>query len=225
MAILERIAFCFLPVRDYLVPFSGFDAFVSMILAGLMAAAILQNQKRNRIITSALENMTRRYIIFRGHRQAFIKLHQEDDKTKHEILKSISSGWNHFKGLLENYSNSLTAMNRRTQKFLLVIAVLLIIDSFRILISDVLVGKEQWELLFSFIRETPVYFFLVTGFLIIRIQFRRAKRRALSRSSSELDTFFSDMERTHMDLAEEFDPIESQGEEPWLEGSLSPSDR
>jgi len=53
------------PIRDYLVPFLGFDAFVSLVLTILVATAILQNRRKNQSITSELENLIHGVLLFR----------------------------------------------------------------------------------------------------------------------------------------------------------------
>lgn len=208
MTFFKSVVLALQSIGDYLVPFIGFDAFVSLVLTILVAAAILQNRKKNQVITSELENFIRRYIIFRGGRQALIKIHQRDEKVKHEILKAISNSWNHFRSMRENYSITLHETDRRTRNLLFILGILMVLNSLRILAFAVLTEGVPWAGLILLVRELPMYFFLLTGFLLISIQSQRWGKRTLSGFNGELDAIFSDVEQIQESLDNEFDPIE-----------------
>ena len=70
------------PLRSILIPFLGFDALVSLVLAVLMAGVILQNRRKNQSIATDIENLIRRYIVFRGHRQALMKFQIPNVKSQ-----------------------------------------------------------------------------------------------------------------------------------------------
>lgn len=221
MTLPERIVLVLQPIRDYLIPFLGFDAFASLVLTILVAIVILQNRRRNQLITSEVESLIRRYIIFWGHRQTLIKIHQKDEKVKHEILKAISNSWKHFRSTLESYSITLRKTDRRARNLLSILGVIMLLNSLRILAFGVVAGRVRWAGLVLLVRELPMYFFLLTGFLLISIQSRRWKKRPLTGFNGELDAIFSDTERIQEALDNEFDPIEQSfhKEDSWLEGS------
>ncbi len=208
MTFLEKVIFTFEPVRDYLVPFLGFDALVSLLLTVAVAAVVFQNRRRNQSVTSDLENLVRRYIIFRGHRQALLKIHNGDDKVKHEILKAISNSWNHFKSMLESHFVTLHETDRRTRNLLLLLGALMLLNSLRAILSGIIAESEDWEGLILVVREVPPYLFLFTGFLLLGIQSQRWGKRPLASFNTELESLFSDMEQTQESLNNEFDPIE-----------------
>jgi len=221
MTFLERVGLALEPFRDYLVPFLGFDALVSLALAILVAGVILQNRRKNLSITSEMENLIRRYIIFRGHRQALMKVHQKDQEVKHEILKAISKSWNHFKGMLEKYSITLRDTDRRARNFLLILGVLMVLNGLRTIALGVQGGRLHWAGLVLLLRESPMYFLLLTGFLLISIQSHRLGKQPLASFHTELDTIFSDTEQIQAALDNEFDPIDQSfpKEESWPEES------
>jgi hypothetical protein len=221
MTSLERILLFLQPISDYLVPFFGFDALVSLVLAVLVATVILQNRRKNQSTTSEVENLIRRYIIFRGRRQVLMRVHQKDASVRDELLKAISNSWNHLKNMLERYSMVLRETDRRARNLLSIIAVCMILNSARTLAFGILVDRTEWKGVVWLVKELPMYFFLLTGFLLISIQSRRFGKRPLTTFTAELDAIFSDTEQHQEALDNEFDPIDQSflKEEPWPEES------
>lgn len=208
MTFFEKAVLLFHPLSDYLVPFLGFDALVILALTILVAVVILQNRRKNQSITSEIENLIRRYIIFRAHRQALMKVHQGDEDVKHEMLKAISSSWNHFKSMLENHSITLRETERRARNMLCILGAVMVLNSIRTLVSGGVIDQVYWGGLIFLLKELPIYLFLLTGFLLISIQSRGWKKRPLTSFDGELDAIFSDTEQTQEALDNEFDPIE-----------------
>jgi len=208
MAFFERVALVFEPIRDYLVPFFGFDAFVSLVFAALVAGVILHNRLKNQAITLEMESLIRRYIIFRGHRKALMKIHQKDEDVTHAILKAISNSWNHFKDMLEGYSINLHDTDRRSRNFLLIVGTIMVLNSLRKIVPGVHAEGLDWLGLILLVRELPIYVFLVTGFGLIRIQSHRLGKEPWVTFHAELDAIFSDAEKIQEALNNEFDPID-----------------
>ena len=196
------------PLRSIHVPFLGFDALVSLVFAVLMTGVILQNRRKNQSIATDIENLIRRYIVFRGHRQALMKFHQKDEALKHEILKTVSASWNHFKTMLEKYTSSLEETNRRARNFLLILGAFLVLNSLWNFASGDLISQTRWTGLIFVLKELPLYLFLVTGFILIRIQSHQRGKSPLASFNGELDAIFSDTEQIQEALNDEFDPIE-----------------
>ena len=217
MTLFEKFFLVFHPVSDYLVPSRGFDALVMLVLTILVAVVILQNRRKNQSITSEVEMLVRRYIIFRAHRQALMKVHQGDKSVKHEMLKAISSSWNHFKSMLENHSTALRETDRRARNMLCILGAVMALNSCRMLVSGDVIDRAYWGGLIFLLKELPMYFFLLTGFVLISIQSHRWKKRPLTSFDGELDAIFSDTEQTQEALDNEFDPIEQSfhKEESW----------
>jgi hypothetical protein len=216
MSFIERLVLAFEPVRPYLVPFLGFDSFVSLALAIFITLVILRTRKRSQSIAFEMENLVRRYIIFRGHRQTLMKIHQSDEKVRHEILKAISTSWNHFKSMLEEHAQALRVTDRQARNFLVIVGALMAMNSFRGIAAGGTLGPGHWAAVVFLARELPLYLFLVTGFWLIRIQSHRLGKRHMASFNSELDAIFSDTERIQEALNDEFDPIDQTGyaEEP-----------
>ena len=221
MTSLTEIVLALQAIGDYLTPVFGFDAFVSLVLAILVAAVILQNRRKNQRTALEMEGLIRRYSIFRGHRQSLMKIHQQDDDIKHEILKTISNSWNHFKSMLDQYAISLRKTDRRAKNFLLILGVLMALNSLRVIALGVQTDRVQWSGLVLIVRELPMYFFLATGFLLISIQSQRLAKSPLASINAELESIFSDTEQTQEALNNEFDPIEQSfaEEDSWKEES------
>jgi hypothetical protein len=191
-----------------MAPFSGFDVLTSLVLATLMAGVILHNYRKNQSIATDIDNLIRRYIIFRGHRQALMKFHQEDEAIRHEILKTIATSWNHFKSMLEDHTSTLQEANRRGRNFLLILGAFLVLSSLRNLALADVVGQVRWVSIMLVLKELPLYLFLVTGFVLIRVHAHRRGRGPLASFNSELDAIFSDTDQIQEVLNDEFDPIE-----------------
>jgi hypothetical protein len=208
MTFFQRVTLVLQPISDDLVPFLGFDALVIVILTVLIAVVIFRNRRKNQSITFEVENLIRRYVVFRGHRQALIKVHQGDENLKHEMLKSISNSWNHFKNMLESHSAALRETDRRARTWLCILGILIVLNSLRTLASGVMVNRVEWGFPIFLLKELPIYLFLLTGFLLISIQSRRWDKRPLTGFDGELDAIFSDAEKTQDALNNEFDPIE-----------------
>jgi hypothetical protein len=208
MTFFERGFLILEPIRDYLVPFLGFDALASLVLTALIAVVIFQNRRKNQAAAAEVETLIRRYIIFRGHRQALLKVHNGDEKTKHEILKAISNSWNHLKTMLEKHFITLRETDRRARNLLLIFGVIMVSDSLRTIAFEVLAKSEHSSGLLLLVKELPPYLFLATGFLLLGIQSQRWGKRPLASFNVELEAIFSDMEETQEALDNEFDPIE-----------------
>ncbi len=208
MTLFERAFLYFQPIRDYLVPFIGFDALVSLALTVMVAAVIFQNRRENQSVTAEIENLIRRYIIFRGHRQALLRIHNGDEKVKHEILKAISNSWNHFKDTLERHFAFLQEADRHARSVFLILGAIMVLNSLRTFAFGVLAGKGNWASLVLLVRELPPFLFLITGLLLVRTHSQRWGKRPLASFSKELEAIFSDMEKTQEALDNEFDPIE-----------------
>jgi len=196
------------PLPTFMAPFSGLDAVISLVLATLMAGIILHNYRKNQSVATDIDHLIRRYIVFRGHRQALMKFHQKDEAFKHEILKTISTSWNHFKTMFENYTSTLREANRRGRNLLLILGVFLVLNTLRNLASADVVGQVRWAGLILVFRDLPLYLFLVTGLVLIRIQSRRRGKGPLARFNHELDAIFSDTEEVQEALNDQFDPID-----------------
>jgi len=196
------------PLRSILIPFLGFDALVSLVLAVLMTGLILQNRRKNQSIATDIENLIRRYIVFRGHRQALMKFHQKDEAVKHEILRTVSTSWNHFKTMFEKYTSNLEETNRRARNLLLILGALLVLNSLRNLAFADVLSQTRWTGLIFVVKELPLYLFLITGFVLIRIQSHQRGKSPLASFNGELDAIFSDTEQIQEALNDEFDPIE-----------------
>ena len=208
MASIEKLVLTFEPARPYLVPFVGFDALISLALAILITVVILYARRRDQSIAFEIENLVRRYIIFRGHRQALMKMHPGDEKVRHEILKAVSTSWNHFKSMLEKHGQTLRKTDQQARNFLLIVGVLMILNSLRGIAAGGAVGHGHWAAVVFLARELPLYLFLVTGFWLIHIQSHRLGKGRLASFNAELDAIFSDTERIQEALNDEFDPID-----------------
>jgi hypothetical protein len=150
-----------------------------------------------------------------------MKIHQQDEDIKHEILKTVSNSWNHFRNMLDHYAISLRKTDRRAKNFLLILGILMVLNSLRIIALGIQTDRFHWSGLVLIVSELPIYFFLATGFLLISIQSKRLAKSPLASINAELESIFSDTEQIQEALNNEFDPIEQSiaEEDPWQEES------
>jgi hypothetical protein len=210
MAFQRVVGWVFQPLNDYLAQFLGFDVIIPLILTVLVAVVILRNRGKNQSIVGEVENLIRRYVIFRGHRQALVRTHQGDENEKYKMLKAISGSWNQFRATLDGHSLKLLETDRRARNALIILGVIMLVNSLRNLSLEATLDFRQWTGLVFLFKELPICLFLITGFVLIAIQSRRLKKRAFTNLDGELNAILSDMEETRESLDNEFDPIEEQ---------------
>ena len=110
--------------------------------------------------------------------------------------------------MLEDHTSTLQETNRRGRNLLLILGAVLVLNSLRNLALADVVGQVRWVSFILVLKELPLYLFLVTGFVLIRVHSHRRGKGPLASFNSELDAIFSDTDQIQEILNDEFDPIE-----------------
>lgn len=172
--------------------------------------------KKNQKIISEKEGLIKRYILFRGDKQARLKIYKNDEQIHKELLKNISGSWKNFKKSHDQYMLNLLNNIKKTKRFLIILTFRFIINSGR------LIGEEYYffgiknRLFFTILREIPNYIFVVLNYLILKTQTQ--KYFSLKSEIMQNDREFLFFANSHYKgqefetLYNEFDPIYKEGD-------------
>ncbi len=196
------------PLKPMLFALLGLDAWITLVLVVLMAFFIYRNVRGYDSISREIDSLFRRYLHFRNDKQITLKMHEQDEEVRNEILKSISTSWKYFRRIHGELMGTLLGNIRRTLLAYYVILGILLINTLRILLTDwVKTGGFPAPLELA-IKEGPSYLVLGLGFLLIRIQTQRKGGGEGRPYESELETIFSDTGVQDRSLYDEFEPID-----------------
>ena len=198
------------PIKPLLLVLLGLYEWITLVLFGLMAFFIYRNVRNYDSITQEMDTLFRRYLLFRNDKQITLKMHEQDEDVRNEILRSISKSWKHFRGIHGELVGTLIANIRKTLLAYYVFLGILCINTLRVFLTDWFKTGTFPPLLEVAIREAPSYLLLALGFLLIRIQTRR-KRGGMGRPFEiELETIFPDIGGQDRSLYDEFEPIDEE---------------
>ncbi len=196
------------PIKPLLFALLGLDRWIYLVVVGLMAFFIYRNVRNYDSITQEMDTLLRRYLLFRNDKQITLKMHEQDENVRNEILRSISKSWKHFRGIHGELVGTLLGNIRKTLLVYYVILGILCINTLRILLTDWFKTGAISVPLGVAVKEIPSYFLLALGFLLIRIQTRRRKGGRGRPFEIELEEIIPDIGVQGRSLYDEFDPIE-----------------
>ena len=200
------------PIKPLVLALLGLDAWITLVLFGLMAFFIYRNVRNYDSITQEMDTLFRRYLLFRNDKQITLKMHEQDEEVRNEILRSISKSWKHFRGIHGGLAGTLMGNIRKTLLAYYVFLGILCINTFRVFLTDWFTTGTFPPLLEVAIKEAPSYLLLALGFLLIWIQTRRKRGGMGKPFEIELETIFPDIGVQDRSLYDEFEPID-EGEE------------
>jgi len=173
-----------------------------------MAFFIYRNVRNYDSITQEMDTLLRRYLLFRNDKQITLKMHEQDENVRNEILRSISKSWKYFRKIHGELVGTLLGNIRKTLLAYYVILGILCINTLRIFLTDWFKTGAISVPLGVAVKEIPSYFLLALGFLLIRIQTRRRKGGRGRPFEIELEEIHPDIGVQDRSLYDEFDPIE-----------------
>jgi hypothetical protein len=188
---------------------------IPLILLIGMGAVLYRGIKRNQILLSEREDLLRRYLIFRGDKQARLKIHGGEEQVRHELLKNLSSSWKEFKKSYDEYHRVFSKNTARTKVILQLIALGLLINTARVLVDEYYFFGFKARFFTLVARELSNYVLVVLSFVLLRAQthhFLSFKGKALEVERETL--FFGDgvlAEGEYESLYNEFDPLDREG--------------
>lgn len=202
------------PIKPLLFALSGLDEWITLVLVILMTFCIYRNVRNYDSATQEMGTLFRRYLLFRNGKQITLKMHEQDEKVRNEILRSISRSWKQFRRIHGELVGTLLLNIRKTLLAYYVIFGILLINTLRVFLTD---WSKTGGIPVTFevaIKEGPSYLLLALGFLLIRIQTRQRRGGNGRPYEIELETIFPDIGVQDRSLYDEFEPIdEGEGAE------------
>jgi hypothetical protein len=198
------------PIKPLLLALLGLDAWITLVLALLVAVCIYRNVRNYDSITQEMDTLLRRYLHFRNDKQITLKMHEHEDEVRNEILRSISKSWKHFRRVHGELVDTLLGNIRKTLMAYYVILGILLINTLRVLLTDWLKTEAVMPFLGLVVKEAPSYLLLALGFLLIRVQTRHERGGSGRPYEIELETIFADIGVQDRSLYDEFEPIDEE---------------
>jgi hypothetical protein len=186
------------------------------LLIGL-GLVLYRGLKKNQTLLSEREELLKRYLLFRGDKQVRLKIYGDDEKVYKELLKNLSNSWKNFKKTYDQCLLSLAQNTKKTKRFLQLVTLGLLINSTRNFIEAYFFFSVKTQFFYIIVRELSNYVLVILSFFILRTQtqkFLSLKGEAVKMDREIL--FFPDSLSTEGEqevLYNEFDPLETKGEE------------
>ena len=196
------------PIKSLLFAILGLDEWITFVLVVVMAFFIYRNVRNYRSITQEMDTLFRRYLLFRNDKQITLKMHEQDENVRNEILRSISNSWKHFRRIHGQLEDTLLGNIRRTLLAYCVILGILFINTLRVFLTDWFKTGVVPAPIGVAVKEAPSYLLLVLGFLLIRIQTSRRNGGPGRPFEIKLETIFPDIGVQDRGLYDEFEPID-----------------
>ena len=200
----------FQPIKPLLFALLGLDEWITLVLVALMAFFIYRNVRNYDSITEEMDTLFRRYLLFRNDKQIILKMHEQDEKVRNEILRSISKSWKHFRKIHGELVGTLLGNIRKTLLAYYVILGILCTNTLRVFLTDWFKEGTFPAPLGVAIKEAPGYLLLALGFILIWIQTGRKKGDTGRPFEIKLETIFPDIGGQNRSLYDEFEPIDER---------------
>jgi hypothetical protein len=203
---MERVIW--IKLANEIIPF--------LLLIGL-GFVLYRGFRKNQALLLEREDLLKRYLLFRGDKQARLKIYGEDEKVYQDILRTLSASWKHFKKTYDQCLLSFARNTNRTKLLLQAFTLALLINSARLLVEEYYFYGFESRFLYAFTKELSSYVLVFLSFALLKAQ--TDKFLSLKGNSAKMDRealFFPNSpsaEREKEGLYNEFDPIEITGVE------------
>ena len=182
-----------------------------------LGIALYRGLKKNQTLLSEREELLKRYLLFRGDQQVRLKIYRDDEKVYRDLLKNLSNSWKNFKKAYDRCLLSLARNTTKTKQFLYLITLGLLINSARYFVEAHLFFSLKTQFFYIIARELLNYILVVLSFFLLRTQTHRflSLRGEVVKMDREILFFPNSLssERGQEVLYNEFDPLETTGEE------------
>jgi hypothetical protein len=186
------------------------------LLIGL-GVILYRGFRKNQILLSEREDLLKRYILFRGDKQARLQVYGEDEKVYQEILRTLSTSWKNFKKTYDQCLLSFAQNTARTRLLLQLITLGLLANSARLLVEEYYFYGLQARFLYTTVRELSGYVLVSVSFFLLRAQTHEILSLKGNAVKMEREALFfpnsPSAEREKEGLYNEFDPLEGIGAE------------
>lgn len=195
------------PIKPLLFAITGLDEWITFVLVIVIAFLIYRNVRNCNSITQEMDTLFRRYLLFRNDKQITLKMHEQDEEVRNEILRSISNSWKHFRRIHGQLEATLLGNIRKTLLAYYVILGILIINTLRVFLTNWFKAGAVSASFGIAVKVAPSYLLLVLGFLLTRIQAARINGGEGRPFEIERDVGAQDRS-----LYDEFEPIDVEEE-------------
>jgi hypothetical protein len=186
------------------------------LLIGL-SVVLYRGVKKNQTLLSEREALLKRYLLFRGDKQVRLKVYGDDEKVYQELLKNLSNSWKNFKKTYDQCLLSLAENTKKTKQILYLITLCLLINSARLFTEAYIFFSLQVQFFYILARELSYYVLVFLSFFLLRSQTRKflTLKGEVVKMDREILFFPNGLstEGEHEVLYNEFDPLETKGEE------------
>ena len=187
---------------------------ISLFLLGGLGLILYRGFKRNQILLLETEDLVKRYLLFRGDKQARLKIYGEDEIVSAEILKTLSTSWKNFKKSYDQCLLSLSQNTNRTKLHLQLVTLGLVLNSARLLIEAYYFYGLTPRIFLVLSRELSSYVLVLVSFFLVRTQSEKFLSLKGNNKADREILFFPNGDtagRKKEILYDEFDPLESMG--------------
>jgi len=190
---------------------------IPLVLLVGIGLVLYRGLKRNQRFLFEREDLLRRYLLFRGDKQARLKVYGEDETVYRELLKTLSTSWKHFRKSYDEFRHSFARNTSRTKLFLQLISLCLMINTARVLVEEYFFYGLGDRLLYAAARELSNYVLVVFSFILLRVQTQKILSLKGEAARMDRETLFFPNDLSiggeKEGLFNEFDPIEERREE------------
>jgi len=201
---------------------------IPLILLIGIGLVLYRGLRKNQNLLLEREDLLRRYILFRGDKQARLKVYGEDEKVYRELLKTLSTSWKHFKKSYDKYLHFFARNTSKTKLFLQLITLGLLINTARLLVEEYFFYGLGDRILYTAARELSNYVLVVFSFILLRTQTKKFLSLKGEAAKMDRETLFFQNDLSvggeKEGLFNEFDPLWAQGEEDGKEDGKKDQD-
>jgi hypothetical protein len=173
--------------------------------------------KKNQALLTERESLLKRYLLFRGDKQVRLKVYGDDEKVHQELIKNLSNSWKNFKKSYDQCLLSLAENTKKTKQLLYLITLCLLINSARHFVEAYFLSSLKIQFPYILSREFSNYVLIFLSFFLLRLQTHKflTLKGEVVKMDREILFFPNGLSTNgeHEVLYNEFDPLETKGEE------------
>jgi len=196
--------------------FEILDEGIPLLLLIALGLTVYRGFRKNSAFLAEGEDLLKRYLIFRTHKQIRLKTSTDDRETYQELIKTISNSWKNFKKTYDQNVVSIRENTARTRLYMQIITLGLLLNTARLLTGEFFFSSSKLTLLSMSVRELSSYVLVILSFCLLRIQTRRLLHPKGKTGEMDRDILFfpNTLSETETEgLYDQFEPIEAKGED------------
>jgi hypothetical protein len=211
-AVWEMLLTFFAPLTPTMEAIKPYHPWVSIFLVSVIAYFLIKGHRRHELLSLETEALVRRYMIFRGKRYGSLgKIHVQKGTSK-KVLKSVSRSWHKFKEYYVERRRLLERNHRLMKRGFITAGILLILNTLWEGIAGLVITKVPSGLAAGVMESLPAYPILIVGWFLLKSQGEVVTGAPPQQIDPALEAVFATFDVEDPHLAEEFDPLEEDGE-------------